>query len=91
MEKLPVAYLHEIKEQLGEEFEEYLQSFFCPVQCALRINTAKITPGAYQTISPWNLKPVPWITNGFYYEDACTPAKHLITMQVFITCRNPVP
>lgn len=76
MEKLPVAYLHEIKEQLGEEFEEYLQSFSCPVQCALRINTAKITPGAYQTISPWNLKPVPWITNGFYYEDACTPAKH---------------
>lgn len=76
MDKLPAAYLQAMKDQLGEEYEEFLQSFSQPVYSALRVNRAKVTSEVFQKISPWNLRPVSWIENGFYYEDACTLAKH---------------
>lgn len=76
MERLPAAYLKAMESQLGDEYEAYVQSFAHPVSGALRVNSAKIQPEQYEKISPWNLKEVPWIYNGYYYEDACSPAKH---------------
>lgn len=76
MEKLPAEFLSAMKKQLGEEYDAFTQSFAQPVQNALRINTAKIQVQDYGRINPWKLNSVPWVTNGFYYEDACAPAKH---------------
>lgn len=76
MEKLPAEYLNAMKEQLGEEYTGFIQSFTKPVQSALRVNSVKVSGDSYGRISPFKLKPVPWISNGYYYEDACAPAKH---------------
>lgn len=73
---LPPDYLEAMKDQLGSEYEQFIQSFSGRVRPALRINTAKIKQDEYCKISPWDLEPVPWTANGYYYEDACTPAKH---------------
>lgn len=76
MEKLPAEYLNAMKEQLGEAYTGFIQSFTKPVQSALRVNSVKVSGESYERLSPFKLKPVPWISNGYYYEDACAPAKH---------------
>lgn len=76
MAKLSAKYLHAMEEQLGEEYDAFVQSFAQPVQSALRINSTKISAEDYSKISPWKLDSMPWVTNGFYYEDASAPAKH---------------
>lgn len=54
---------------LGEEYPAYLDSFEQKPFNGLRANTAKITAETWKELSPWELRPVPWISNGFYYEE----------------------
>lgn len=74
---LPDKYLNSMKELLGDKgFAEYLDSFSKPRLYGLRVNTAKIPVEEFLRISPFKLKPVPWIPDGFYYDEAEKPAKH---------------
>ena len=36
----------------------------------------KMTPEEFLEISPFELKPIPWCRNGFYYNREDNPAKH---------------
>lgn len=74
--ELPIAFEEKMKEMLGEEYEEYLASFENDAYQGLRVNTAKISVEEFLKISPYALSPVPWCTNGFYYEKSEKPAKH---------------
>ena len=74
--KLPEKYCLEMRELLGEDYQEYLESFGQPPRSGLRVNTLKISPERFLKISEWNLRAVPWIPNGFYYEGAASPARH---------------
>lgn len=75
--KLPDRYTDSMKKLLGESgFAEYLASFDEPRLYGLRVNTAKISVEDFLKISPFELKPVPWIKNGFYYSGEDKPAKH---------------
>ena len=74
---LPDKYLNSMKELLGDKgFAEYLDSFSKPRLYGLRVNTAKIPVEEFLRISPFKLKPVPSIPDGFYYDEAEKPAKH---------------
>lgn len=74
---LPDRYINSMKELLGDKgFAEYLDSFSKPRLYGLRVNTAKIPVEEFLRISPFKLKPVPWIPDGFYYDEAEKPAKH---------------
>ena len=74
--KLSEEYLNRMRDLLGEEeFSAYLKSFDEERLYGLRVNTAKITPEAFPELVSWDLKPVPWIPNGFYYEGTERPAK----------------
>lgn len=73
---LPSEYLNTMKEMLGEEFDSYLASFNDKRLYGLRVNTLKISVEEFLKISPFQLKPIPWIENGFYYEEDEKPAKH---------------
>ncbi|MFQ9350634.1 MAG: RsmF rRNA methyltransferase first C-terminal domain-containing protein [Hungatella sp.] len=65
-----------MRDLLGEEeFSAYLKSFDEERLYGLRVNTAKVTPEAFPELVSWDLKPVPWIPNGFYYEGTERPAK----------------
>lgn len=65
-----------MRELLGDDFNAYMESFSEIPAHGLRINTGKLSEEEYLKISNWDLKKVPWINNGFYYEDAAAPARH---------------
>ena len=75
--QLPDRYMDSMKKMLGaSEFSEYLASFEEPRIYGLRVNTSKISVRDFLDISPFELTPVPWIKNGFYYSGEDKPAKH---------------
>lgn len=73
---LPEKYLDTMKEMLGSEFDTYLASFNNSRLYGLRVNTLKISPADFIKIAPFDLKPIPWIENGFYFSEEDKPAKH---------------
>jgi NOL1/NOP2/sun family putative RNA methylase len=78
MIELPPAFLERMQRLLGEEYAAFLESYQQPTCAGLRVNTLKITPGAFQTISPFPLSPVPWCPSGFTidYKQQPPPGKH---------------
>lgn len=79
--QLPEAFLVKMRELLGEEYGQYLESFKEEWKPGLRVNTWKIEPRELAKLVPWNLEPVPWTDNGFYYDEtpdkeALRPSKH---------------
>ncbi len=75
--RLPEAFEEKMRVLLQEEYGRYLQCFEEPRHYGLRVNTNKISAEEFLRIAPWPLTPVPWISNGFYYDgDQIQPAKH---------------
>lgn len=76
--ELPVQFKERMIKLLGEEeFAAYEESFYAERMYGLRVNTAKISVEDFVKIAPFEVKPIPWIENGFYYDGAnVSPAKH---------------
>ncbi|MEG2377207.1 MAG: RsmF rRNA methyltransferase first C-terminal domain-containing protein [Clostridia bacterium] len=72
---LPRAFLARMQTQLGADFDKYLDSIASPTAKALRVNPLKITPSHLSALVPFPLTPVPWCSDGFYYDDA-RPGKY---------------
>ncbi len=75
MIQLPPAFQESMKELLGEEYKDYLNSFDGPRIYGLRVNTLKWTPQQCQVMIGTRLTPVPWISNGFFYEEEARMSK----------------
>ena len=74
---LPIAFEEKMKQLLGEEFPDYIKCYDEPRYYGLRVNTKKITVEKFQEICPFDIRPIPWIENGFYYDgEKVQPAKH---------------
>lgn len=74
---LPKAFDDRIRIQLGDEYEDYIRCFESDMYHGIRVNTSKISVEDFLKISPFELEPVPWTQNGFYYDPKkCTPSKH---------------
>ncbi|MDO4616701.1 MAG: RsmB/NOP family class I SAM-dependent RNA methyltransferase [Lachnospiraceae bacterium] len=73
---LPESYVQKMKELLGIEFEAFMNSFSDAPFQGLRVNGRKLSPETYLQLTDFKLTPVPWIGNGFYYEDDAAPARH---------------
>lgn len=74
--KLPEEFTTQMRQLLGEEYEEYEKSFEEPRAYGLRVNTAKISVEEFLAITPFRLTPVPWTSNGFYYDPSQEVTKH---------------
>lgn len=74
-ERLPEKYLREMKELLGSQYEDYIESLSFPVHNGLRVNTLKITPEDLKSKIPVSLEKIPWIEDGFFYSSQDQPAK----------------
>ena len=75
--KLPLEFENRMRAQLGEEeFAAYEASLAENVKSAVRINTLKLSPEEFKEISSFTLEQVPWIQNGFYYDESDVPSKH---------------
>lgn len=74
--QLPESFESRMMDMLGEEYTSFLQSLDKPFHHGLRVNTSKISVEEFLKISPFSLQPVPWIENGFYFDEKEKPAKH---------------
>ncbi len=74
---LPKAFLSRMAGLLGEEFPAFLKALTEGKRTyGLRVNTLKLSPQAFQRLSPWPLRPIPWCPEGFYYEEEARPGPH---------------
>ena len=69
---LPEAFLRRIKAQLGEEYDQFLQSLERPRAVALRFNPLKGTAPSL----PFTGAAVPWEPQGYYYDPLSRPGLH---------------
>lgn len=74
--QLPEKYKEAMKELLKDEYDQYIECFDEPRHYGLRVNTSKITVEEFEKVCPFEIKKVPWIPNGFYYNEADKPGKH---------------
>lgn len=66
---LPVEFTERMREDLGNEADSFLRSYFDEPKRGLRINTLKVSPGFLEKIT-CGLKKVPWEDHGFYYSSS---------------------
>lgn len=77
--KLPLAFIEKMERLLGTEYNEFISVFDNEHNKGIRVNTTKISVEEYLKITPFDLKPVPWCKEGFYYaddEEQDRPGKH---------------
>ncbi len=74
---LPKTFENNMTQLLGDEFEVYKACLDKPMFHGIRINTKKISVEDFLKINPFDLKPVPWCSNGFYFDEKKDkPSKH---------------
>ena len=104
---LPQAFLHRMEDMLGDDFEPFLAAYEQPRTYGLRVNTAKISCEEFEQIVPFEVKKIPWVSNGYFYNEDVRPSRGsapdtsmmrkaappdaLTTRQDFIIFRNQVP
>jgi NOL1/NOP2/sun family putative RNA methylase len=82
MIELPSAFLNRMQKLLGSEYEGFRASYEREPVSGLRVNTLKISPEIFQSISPYPLSHVPWCSSGFFIEqgendkETRPPGKH---------------
>ena len=75
--KLPEQFENKMREILKDEFPDYIACYDEPRYYGLRVNTNKISVEKFKEICPFEIKPIPWIENGFYYDgETIVPSKH---------------
>jgi NOL1/NOP2/sun family putative RNA methylase len=75
--KLPFEFLNKMKSLLGEdEYKEFVESYEKPRYYGLRVNTLKISIEEFLKISHFELEPIPWTKDGFYYKEGEKPGRH---------------
>lgn len=75
--KLPEKFEEKMQDLLKDEFADYISCYDEPRYYGLRVNTNKISAEEFRKICPFEIWPIPWIENGFYYDgEKVTPSKH---------------
>lgn len=76
MNRLPDVFLHRMEERLQDDYPAFLETFSQKRFYGLRVNTLKIAPEEFRARAPFHLHPIPWVEEGFYYEEEDDPGKH---------------
>ncbi|CAM3111449.1 RsmB/NOP family class I SAM-dependent RNA methyltransferase [Paenibacillus lupini] len=75
---LPIAFTTKMKSLLGEEYDRFISSYDDPRLYGIRVNRLKLNGEAWKAISPLGdaIRPIPWVEDGYYYEEGARPGKH---------------
>ena len=73
---LPKQFEDRMKRLLGDEYKDYLQCFHKPYYGGIRVNTLKLSPEKFEHLSPFSIKKIPWIINGYFCDIDAHPARH---------------
>ena len=71
---LPEKFQKEMEILLGDEYQAFKESYDRQPENGLRLNRRKVTGEEFLTRTPFLLKKIPWIDNGYTYGTG-TPAK----------------
>lgn len=74
--KLPIEFSTRMEQLLGDEYKEYERCFEEKHRGGLRVNSLKLTPEQFEQISPYEVRRIPFIPNGFFYNESDQPARH---------------
>lgn len=69
MIELPYHFKEKMKGLLGEEAEAFFQSYEEDYSQGLRLNRTKVSPDKWEGLSPVSMDRIPWIDNGYYFDD----------------------
>lgn len=73
---LPEAFVKKMKSLLGNEYDEFIQSYQNSPSKGIRINTLKVSAHQFPKMVNYDLEPIPWAAEGFYYQEEARPGKH---------------
>ena len=76
MINLPKQFLEHMESLLDAEFPLFVNSYEQKVKSGLRINTSKISCEEFERLVPFKVTKIPWISNGYFYEEGISPAKY---------------
>lgn len=74
--KLPEQFTERMKALLGASYDDFIQSLEETHYTSLKVNTLKIDVATFLEIFPYELTPVPWTEDGFYYHSEDPVTKH---------------
>jgi 16S rRNA C967 or C1407 C5-methylase (RsmB/RsmF family)/NOL1/NOP2/fmu family ribosome biogenesis protein len=75
---LPKAFTKEMKEILGDELENFIESYDNLPYTGLRRNPLKSSKEHFEATMPFNLTPVSWATEGYYYDAEDRPGRTVL-------------
>lgn len=68
--------MERMKELLGPEYEQFVETYKQRPYSGIRANTLKITVDELCKRTPFQLEPIPWCPTGFYTVEGARPGKH---------------
>ncbi len=74
--ELPKDFTTKMQRLLQEEYDDFLKSYQDEKTQGLRVNTLKVSIEEFTKMSPFSLKKIPWVEEGFYYGGGDRPGKH---------------
>lgn len=78
MRGLPEAFAEKMQRLLGSEYESFAASYGEGRQYGLRRNLLKGTEEDFIRVMPFPLEPVSWAREGYYYDAASQPGRHVL-------------
>ncbi len=69
MTNLPQQFLDEMKNILGDEYDDFLNSYDEPKTTGLRLNTMKMNKEKLINLNLFKLENIPWAEEGYYYDE----------------------
>ena len=72
---LPEEFVSEMKALLPEEYPSFLESFQKPRTYGLRVNTSRISCEEFERICPFPIRRIPWVSNGYFYDEEARPSR----------------
>lgn len=72
---LPSEYIENMKSLLKEEYYDYCESMNEVPNHGLRVNRLKLSADRFKEIFPYEIKKIPYIDNGYIYDESINPAK----------------
>ena len=69
MTNLPQQFLDEMKNILGDEYNDFLNSYDEPKTTGLRLNTMKMNKEKLIDLNLFKLENIPWAEEGYYYDE----------------------
>jgi NOL1/NOP2/sun family putative RNA methylase len=74
--KLPQPFQERMAQDLKNEFSSFIASYDSPRLNGLRVNTLKLSAEAFLQRWDYDLEPIPWAKDGFYYHYTTHPGQH---------------